>query len=128
MRILFVLFALHLLFCSKHEDSIDDLLEKKSEVIKMTSTCSCGKSMDVLLSAKSDSLRTPKDILHTFGKWDTTYSEIAVLACSSFVYNCGNKFVSFHYARGTMKFVGRSYGDLTDGRYINSGDLIELDK
>jgi hypothetical protein len=89
-KIIFI--SLMFMLCKQSKDDIKSFLEKNEPKYRENTMCSCGKTMDILMNAKSVELRTPEDLERRLGKWDTSYSEIAVISCSSFVYKCSDNY------------------------------------
>jgi hypothetical protein len=116
-----------LVYCREKRHDVKDLVENMGKQLPQTTAlCKCGKSYQKLLDIADDSVASVSQLCGFVGNPDTSYAEIAVFPCSSFVYYCDTLFVSFHFNK-QMKYVGKSYGTIINKALVISGTGRLLD-
>jgi hypothetical protein len=115
------------IFCRENKKGVKEFIESmENQLPKTTTICKCGKPYKRLLDIADDSITSISRLICFVGKPDTSYTEIAVFPCSSFVYDCDTLFVSFHFNK-QMKYVGKSYGKIVNNDHVISGTGRLLD-
>lgn len=124
-NLVIMLIALCLVVCRKNSP-IEEFVKKSEKKSQENAVpCKVGKTDWELLHIPSEQITSISELNKLVGSPDTSYSEIAVYPCTSFVYTCSNRFISFHFDKDN-KFLGRSFGEIIDGKFVASGTGIDL--